>query len=77
MFNEFITSNSMGARFARTVAQGFIAALIVFLPEAIGFLELEPSVAAFAVASIMAVLSPLMAMLKTGEPEAEPEELIE
>ena len=65
----FIESNTIGMRFARTVVQGFIAALIVFVPSAIGSLNLEPSVAAFATAGIMAVLSPLMALLKTGNPE--------
>lgn len=69
MFQNFIESNDLGMRFARTVVQGLIAALIVFAPEAIGMLDLEPSVAAFATAGIMAVLSPLMAMLKTGNPE--------
>ena len=69
MFKRFIESNDLGMRFARTVIQGLIAALVVFVPSAVGMLNLEPSMAAFATAGIMAVLSPLMAMLKTGNPE--------
>ena len=69
MFKIFIEGNTVGMRFARTVVQGLIAALVVFVPSAVGTLNLEPSVAAFATAGIMAVLSPLMALLKTGNPE--------
>lgn len=69
MFERFIEGNDLGMRFARTVVQGVLAALIVFVPEAVGMLNLEPAVAAFATAIIMAVLSPLMCMLKKGEPE--------
>lgn len=69
MFEKFINSNTMGGRFARTVAQGLIAALIVFVPDALGYLSLDPAVQTFGVAAIMAVLSPLMALLQTGDPE--------
>lgn len=71
MFNEFINGNGMAMRLARTIVQGLLAALIVFVPTAVGYLNLGPEEATFLTAAIMAVLSPLMAMLKTGEPDAE------
>lgn len=71
MFNEFINGNGMAMRLARTIVQGLLAALIVFVPTAVGYLNLGPEEATFLTAAIMAVLSPLMATLKTGEPDAE------
>lgn len=64
---RFLTDNSASMRFARTVVQGILAALIVFVPEAMGMLDLQPSVAALLTAAIMAVLSPAMAMLKASD----------
>lgn len=64
---RFLTDNSASMRFARTVVQGILAALIVFVPEAMGMLDLQPSVAALCTAAIMAVLSPAMAMLKASD----------
>ena len=64
---RFLTDNSASMRFARTVVQGILAALIVFVPEAMGMLDLQPSVAALVTAAIMAVLSPAMAMLKASD----------
>ena len=64
---RFLTDNTASMRFARTVVQGILAALIVFVPEAMGMLDLQPSVAALLTAAIMAVLSPAMAMLKASD----------
>ena len=64
---RFLTDNSASMRFARTVVQGILAALIVFVPEAMGMLDLQPSVAALLTAAIMAVLSPAMAMLRASD----------
>lgn len=64
---RFLTDNSASMRFARTVVQGILAALIVFVPEAMGMLDLQPSVTALLTAAIMAVLSPAMALLKASE----------
>ena len=77
---RFLTDNTASMRFARTVVQGILAALIVFVPEAMGMLDLQPSVAALLTAAIMAVLSPAMAMLKasdTIEVDDEPDEYAE
>lgn len=64
---RFLTDNSASMRFARTVVQGILAALIVFVPEAMGMLDLQPSVVALLTATIMAVLSPVMALLKESD----------
>ena len=77
---RFLTDNSASMRFARTVVQGILAALIVFVPQAMGSLYMEPSVASLLTATIMAVLSPAMALLKqsdTIELDDEPEDWFE
>ena len=74
MFEQFINSNTMGMRFLRTVVQGFIAALIVYVPEAIGYFNLDAPTSGFLVALIMAVLSPLMAALKKKDKDDDYEE---
>ena len=74
MLEYFINSNTMGMRFLRTVVQGVIAALIVYIPEAIGYLNLDGATAALLVALIMAVLSPLMAVLKQADEDKMTEE---
>lgn len=71
MLEKFINDNSMAMRLARTIVQGVFAALIVFVPTAVGYLNLGPEEASFLTAAIMAILSPLMSMLKKGKPEAD------
>ena len=77
MFNAFFESNTTGMRFARTVVQGILAALIVFVPTAVGYLDLTAEEASFATACIMAVLSPLMSMLKRSESIPADDEVVE
>lgn len=67
MLDKFLTDNSTSMRLARTIIQGIIAALIVFVPSAIGYINLTPEVASVLTAVIMAVLSPVMALLKKSE----------
>ena len=69
MLDKFLHDESMSMRLARTIVQGVIAVLIVAIPLAIGGIVTDPQWAAIATAAIMAVLSPIMAMLKTGNPE--------
>lgn len=71
MLDKFLTDNSTSMRLARTIIQGIIAALIVFVPSAIGYINLTPEVASVLTAVIMAVLSPVMALLKKSETIAE------
>lgn len=67
MLDKFLTDNSISMRLARTIIQGIIAALIVFVPSAVGYINLTPEVASVVTAVIMAVLSPVMALLKKSE----------
>lgn len=69
MLDKFLNDNSMAMRLVRTIVQGIIAVLIVAVPLAIGGVVNDPQWAAIVTAAIMAVLSPIMAMLKTGKPE--------
>lgn len=75
MIDRFLSDNSTSMRLARTIFQGVIAALVVFVPAAVGWLELEPEVASLLTAVVMAVLSPVMALLKKSDTiEGEEEE---
>ena len=69
MLDKFLNDNSMAMRLARTIVSGLVAVLIVAVPLAIGGVIKDPQWAAIVTAAIMAVLSPIMAMLKTGKPE--------
>lgn len=69
MLDKFLNDNSMAMRLVRTVVQGIIATLIVAVPLAIAGVIKDPQWAAIVTAAIMAVLSPIMAMLKSGKPE--------
>lgn len=67
MIDRFLSDNSTSMRLARTVFQGVVAALVVFVPAAVGWMELESEVASLLTAVVMAVLSPVMALLKKSE----------
>lgn len=69
MLDKFLNDNSMAMRLIRTIVQGIIAVLIVAVPLAIAGVIKDPQWAAIVTAAIMAVLSPIMAMLKSGKPE--------
>lgn len=69
MLDKFLNDNSMAMRLVRTIVQGIIAVLIVAVPLAIAGVIKDPQWAAVVTAAIMAVLSPIMAMLKNGKPE--------
>lgn len=69
MLDKFLNDNSMAMRLVRTIVQGIIATLIVAVPLAISGVVNDPQWASIITAAIMAVLSPIMAMLKSGKPE--------
>lgn len=66
---DFLTSNDWRWRLARTIVQGVIAVIVANLDMLVGVWQIDPSIKAVVVALIMAVLSPVMALLG-GEPEA-------
>lgn len=61
--NEFLTENTPLMRCLRTIVQGMLAAIVMYLPDMAGLWHLDPTTNALVVALIMAVLSPIMAML--------------
>ena len=69
MLDKFLRDESTGMRLARTIVQGIIAVLIVAIPLAVSGVVTDAQWASVITAAIMAVLSPIMAMLKTGNPE--------
>lgn len=56
-------------RLARSVVQGLLSVAIVAVPLVLGGVVEDPTWASIATAAIMCVLSPLMAMMRTGNPE--------
>ena len=69
MLNDFLTSNDTGMRLVRTIVQGLVSVLIVAVPLALGGVIKDATWASIATAAIMCVLSPVMSMLRTGNPE--------
>ena len=65
---EFLTSNEPRYRLARTIVQGIIGVLIANLDLIIGLTPIEPALKPVITGVVMAILSPLMAMLG-GDPE--------
>ena len=69
MLDHFLKDESTEMRLARSVVQGLLSVAIVAVPLAMGGVVEDPTTASLATAAIMCVLSPLMAMLRTGDPE--------
>jgi multisubunit Na+/H+ antiporter MnhG subunit len=69
--NEFLTSNEPKWRLARTIVQGVLGVIVAALPQILGLAQMDPAVSAIVVAVVMAILSPIMAMLGEKEPEAQ------
>lgn len=69
MLDEFLTSEKTEMRLARSVVQGLVSVLIVAVPLVLGGVIEDATWASIATAAIMCVLSPLMAMMRTGNPE--------
>lgn len=65
---EFLTSNEPRYRLARTIVQGVIGVIIANLDLLIGLTPIEPALRPVITGLVMAVLSPIMAMLG-GDPD--------
>ena len=72
MLDEFLTSERTEMRLARSIVQGLLSVAIVAVPLVMGGVVEDPTWASVATAAIMCVLSPLMAMMRTGNPEDGP-----
>ena len=68
MLDDFLKSEKTEMRLLRSVVQGLLSVAIVAVPVAIGAWVTDPVTSSLATAAIMCVLSPVMAMLKTGDP---------
>ncbi len=69
MLDHFLHDDSTEMRLARSVVQGLLSVLIVAVPLVLGGVIEDATWASIATAAIMCVLSPLMAMMRTGNPE--------
>lgn len=69
MLDHFLHDDSTEMRLARSVVQGLVSVLIVTVPLLMGGVIQDATWASIATAAIMCVLSPLMSMLRTGNPE--------
>lgn len=61
--SEFLTSNSWQMRLARTILQGIIGVVIANLDLLVGYTTIPVALRPVIVSVVMAVLSPVMAML--------------
>lgn len=61
--DKFLTSNDWQYRLLRTIFQGVLGVIIANVDIITGAFVLDPSTKAVIVAFVMAVLSPIMAML--------------
>ena len=69
MLDDFLTSEKTEMRLARSVVQGLLSVAIVAVPLVMGGVIEDATTASLVTAAIMCVLSPLMAMMRTGDPE--------
>lgn len=64
---RFLTSNEWQWRLLRTIVQGIIGVIVANIDVLAGMVVLDPGVRAIVVALVMAILSPVMAMLGGGD----------
>lgn len=69
MLDRFLNDNSTEMRLARSIVQGVLSVLIVAVPLCVSGVIEDATWASIATAAVMCVLSPLMAMMRTGNPE--------
>lgn len=69
MLDHFLKDESTEMRLARSIVQGILSVLIVAVPLCVSGVIEDATWASIATAAIMCVLSPLMAMMRTGNPE--------
>lgn len=68
-WNNFLSSNDLWYRLARTILQGIFGVVVANLDLIIGSFNFDPSFKPMIVALVMAVLSPIMAVLGKETPE--------
>ena len=66
-WQKFLASNEWQYRLLRTIIQGVFGVLIANIDVIIGSFVIDPAWKGIVVATVMAVLSPIMAALGKGE----------
>ena len=61
--SDFLTSNRWQMRLARTILQGIIGVLVANIDLLIGYTAIPPELRPVITGVVMAILSPVMAML--------------
>lgn len=69
MLDNFINSDSLAARLARTIFQNLLGLLIANAAILGGFATQDPQIAALITALVVCVASPVMALFKSKNPE--------
>lgn len=69
MLDKFLHDDSTEMRLARSIIQGILSVLIVTVPLMAANLTDDPTVSSLVTAAIMCVLSPVMSLIRTGNPE--------
>lgn len=64
---RFLTSNEWQWRLLRTIVQGIIGVVVANIDVLAGMVVLDPAIRAIVVALVMAIFSPIMAMLGGGD----------
>ena len=64
---KFLPSNEWQYRLMRTILQGILGVLVANIDVLAGYAILDPAIRAIVVALVMAILSPVMAMLGGGD----------
>lgn len=64
---RFLTSNEWQWRLLRTIVQGIIGVVVANIDVLAGMVVLDTAIRAIVVALVMAILSPVMAMLGGGD----------
>ncbi len=67
MMKKFLQSNEWQYRLLRTILQGILGVLVANIDVIAGYAILDPAIRAIVVALVMAILSPVMAMLGGGD----------
>lgn len=69
MLDRFLNDDGTEMRLARSIVQGLVSVAIVAVPLAVSGIVEDATTASIVTAAIMCVLSPIMSMFRTGNPE--------
>jgi hypothetical protein len=75
--NKFLKSNAWQWRLARTIVQGILGVIVANVDTIAGAAIFDPSQRALVVALVMAVLSPVMAVIGEADKSVEGEHVAE